>query len=145
MQDEFNALQNTRTWTLVPPSPSHNLVGCKWVFKIKRKPDGFVDRYKAHLVAKRYNQHEGIDFGDTLCPVAKPITIRILLTLAVQYNWFLHQFDVSNVLLHGSLKENVYMSEPSRFIDQDHPSYVCHLKKSLYGLKQALRAWFEKL
>ena len=145
MQDEFNALQHTGTWTLVPPSPSHNLVGCKWVFRIKRKHDGSVDRYKARLVAKGYNQHEGVDFSDTFCPVAKPVTIRILLTLAVQSNWFLHQLDVSNAFLHGVLKENVYMTQPSGFVDQDYPDYVCHLKKSLYGLKQAPRAWFEKL
>ncbi|TQD69848.1 hypothetical protein C1H46_044618 [Malus baccata] len=145
MQDEFNALQNTRTWTLVPSDPSYNLVGCKWVFRIKRNPDGSVDRYKAWLVAKGYNQQESIDYNDTFSPVAKPVTIRLLLTLAVQSNWFLHQLDVSNAFLHGSLKEDVYMSQPPGFIDQDKSSYVCHLQKSLYGLKQAPRAWFEKL
>ncbi|KAM1086604.1 hypothetical protein ACFX2B_012093 [Malus domestica] len=145
MQDEFNALQNTRTWTLVPSDPSYNLVGCKWVFRIKRNPNGSVDRYKTRLVAKGYNQQEGIDYSDTFSPVTKPVTIRLLLTLAVQSNWFLHQLDVSNAFLHGSLKENVYMSQPPGFIDQDKSSYVCHLQKSLYGLKQAPRACFEKL
>ena len=77
--------------------------------------------------------------------MAKPVTIIILLTLAVQSNWFLHQLDVSNAFLHGFLKENIYMTQPSGFIDPNHPSYVCHLQKSLYGLKQAPRAWFEKL
>ncbi|KAM2558058.1 hypothetical protein TB2_015106 [Malus domestica] len=145
MQDEFNALQSTGTWQLVPSTSTYNLVGCKWVFRIKRKPDGSVDRYKARLVAKGYNQQEGIDYGDTFSPIPKPVTICIILTLAVQSNWFLHQLDVSNAFLHGSLKENVYMAQPPGFIDQDHPTHICHLKKSLYGLKQAPRAWYEKL
>lgn len=145
MQDEFNALQTTGTWKLVPPNSTYNIVGCKWVFRIKRKLDGFVDIYKARLVSKRYNQQEGINYSDTFSPVTKSVTIRILLTLAAQSNWFIHQLDVSNAFLHGFLKENVYMSQPLGFIDQDHPNHVCHLQKSLYGLKQEPRAWFEKL
>ena len=145
MQDEFNALQSAETWALVPPNLSQNLVWCKWVFRIKREPDGSVDRYNVRLVAKGYNQQKGIDYSDTFCPMAKPVTIRILLTLVVQSNWFLHQLDVSNAFLHGILKENVFMTEPSGFIDQDHPNHVCHIKKSLYGLKQAPQAWLEKL
>lgn len=77
--------------------------------------------------------------------MAKPVTIRIFLTVAVQSNWFMHQLNVSNAFLHGFLKENVYMSQPLGFIDQEHPTHVCYLQKSLYDLKQAPRAWFEKL
>ncbi|CAL9026369.1 unnamed protein product, partial [Prunus brigantina] len=110
MQAEFNALQSTGTWILVPSSSSQNVVGCKWVFRIKKKPDGTVDRYKARLVAKGFHQKEGLDYQETFSPVAKPVTIRILLTFAVQFNWFLHQLDISNAFLHGDLKEEALKS-----------------------------------
>ncbi|KAM2735330.1 hypothetical protein PS2_023163 [Malus domestica] len=145
MSAEFQALQTTGTWTLVPPSPHQNIVGCKWVFRIKRKPDGSIDRYKARLVAKGFHQQEGVDFQETFNPVAKPVTIRILLTLAVQHNWFLNQLDISNAFLHGTLQEEVFMQQPPGFIDSTKSSYVCKLNKSLYGLKQAPRAWYDKL
>ncbi|KAM1044365.1 hypothetical protein ACFX2A_036318 [Malus domestica] len=137
MQDEFNPLQSTGTWTLVPPSSSYNVVGCKWVFRIKKKPDGTIERFKARLVAKGYHQEEGIDFQETFSPVAKPVTIRVILSLAVQFNWFLNQLDISNAFLHGDLKEDVYMQQPLGFTDLSMPHHVYKLRKSLYGLKQA--------
>ncbi|KAM1171421.1 hypothetical protein ACFX2G_022146 [Malus domestica] len=145
MSEEFEALRHTGTWTLVPSSPHHNIVGCKWVFQIKRKPDGSIDRYKARLVAKGFHQQAGIDFTETFSPVAKPVTIRILLTLAVHHDWFLNQLDISNAFLHGSLKEEVFMQQPPGFVDASQPSFVCKLNRSLYGLKQAPRAWYDKL
>ncbi|BBH05152.1 transposable element gene [Prunus dulcis] len=145
MQNEFNALLSTGTWTLVSPSPSHNVVGCKWVFRIKRNPDGSVERYKARLVAKGFHQKEGLDYTETFSPVAKPVTIRLLLSFAVQFNWFLHQLDISNAFLHGDLNEDVFMVQPPGFQDPSMPTHVCKLRKSLYGLKQAPRAWFDKL
>ncbi|KAM1465721.1 hypothetical protein COP2_045561 [Malus domestica] len=143
MEAEFQALQHTGTWDLVPFQPALNLVGCKWVFKVKHGPDGSIERYKARLVAKGFHQQEGLDFTETFSPVAKPTTIRILLSIAVSYNWFIHQLDVSNAFLHGTLKEDVYMIQPPGFVDSNYPHHVCKLKRSLYGLKQAPRAWYE--
>ncbi|CAL8164565.1 unnamed protein product [Prunus armeniaca] len=110
MQEEFNAFQLIVTRR------------CKWVFQIKRKLDGSVDRYKDRLVAKSYHHQEGVDFGETFSPVSKPVTIRLLLTLEV-----------------------VYMEQPPRFVDSSKPTHVCQLHRSLYGLKQAPQAWYEKL
>ncbi|CAL9000116.1 unnamed protein product [Prunus brigantina] len=145
MTEEINALLKNHTWTLVPSSPSQNLVGCKWVFRIKRHSDGSIERYKARLVAKGFHQRPGIDYAETFSPVVKPATIRTVLSLAVSRGWSLRQLDVKNAFLHGFLQEDVYMAQPPGFIDPTRPSYVCKLHKALYGLKQAPRAWFHRI
>jgi hypothetical protein len=145
MNNEFNALKHNGTWSLIPRKSHMNLVGCKWVFQIKRKPDGSVDRYKARLVAKGFHQQQGIDYSETFSPVVKPTTIRTVLSIAVSSNWCIKQLDVTNAFLHGFLQENVYMVQPPGYVHPSFPDHVCHLKKSLCGLKQAPRAWFSCL
>jgi hypothetical protein len=117
MSDEFNALLRNGMWDLVPPSTSTNLVGCKWVLKIKRNSNGTVDRYKARLVAKGFHQRPNIDYKEIFSPVIKPTTIRIVLSLAVTNGWPLHQLDINNAFLHGTLSEAVFMSQPPGFTD----------------------------
>lgn len=145
MTSEYNALISNQTWTLCPRPRHHNVVRNKWVFKIKQKPDGSVDRFKARLVAKGFDQKCGIDYHETFSPVIKPATIRLVLALAVQFDWELRQLDVSNAFLHGILDEEVYMEQPQGFVDPACTDFVCRLHKSIYGLKQAPRAWFTRL
>lgn len=145
MTREFDALVKNRTWTLVPPSSSYKVISCKWVYKVKLKPNGEVERNKARLVARGFNQAFGIDYFETFSPVIKPATIRIILALVVRYNWVLKQLDVHNAFLDGDLSEDVYMCQPPGFVDKNNPHYVCKLQKALYRLKQSLRAWFTKL
>jgi hypothetical protein len=142
MHEEFQALVKNKTWHLIPPRPGLNIIDYKWIFKLKHKADGSIDRYKARLVAKGFKQQYGIDYDDTFSSVVKPTTIRVLLSIAVSRGWSLRQIDIQNAFLHGHLQEDVYMKQPPGFVDSTHPTYICKLDKSLYGLKRAPRAWF---
>jgi hypothetical protein len=145
MSDEFAALSQTRTWVLVPRPPGVNIVGSKWVFKTKHRPDGSIEKHKARLVARGFTQQLGIDYGDTFSPVVKPETVRLVLSIAVSRGWTLRQIDVSNAFLHGFLSEDVYMQQPPGFEDAQYPSHVCKLQRAIYGLKQSPRAWYARL
>lgn len=89
MNEEFSALQRQNTWSLVPATPGINLVGYKWVYKLKLNSDGLIARYKARLVAKGFHQQAGIDYTETFSPVAKPTTVRLILTIAMSFRWSL--------------------------------------------------------
>lgn len=112
MQQELKALETNKTWDVVKLPQGKRPIGSKWVYKVKLKADGSVERYKARLLAKGYNQVEGIDFFDSFSPVAKSVTVRLLLALAAKYGWLLHQCDVNNAFLHGYLDEDLYMTAP---------------------------------
>nr|KYP71076.1 Retrovirus-related Pol polyprotein from transposon TNT 1-94 [Cajanus cajan] len=134
MSEEFNALIANCTWTLVPHQ-SHHIIGNKWVYRLKRNIDGSIARYKARLVAKRYHQRPGVDYNDTFSPVIKPQTIKVVLCLAISKGWSLSHMDINNAFLHGTIAEDIYMSQPSEFVHPQYPNHVCKLQKALYGLK----------
>ena len=144
MRFEIDALELNKTWELVPLPPGKTALGCKWVFRIKLKAYGTLERYKARLVILGNHQVEGIDYGETFAPVAKMTTVRIFLDISAKQNYEVHQMDVHNVFLHGDLEEEVYMKLPPCF-QSDSDNRVCRLQKSLYGLRQAPRCWFAKL
>jgi hypothetical protein len=144
MLEELKALEKNKTWDLVPFPMDKKVVGCKWVYTVKQNPDGKVERYKARLVAKGYSQTYGIDYDETFAPVAKMSTVRTLISCAAIYDWPLYQLDVKNAFLHGDLREEVYMEIPPGFATDQTKGKVLKLKKSLYGLKQSPRAWFDR-
>ncbi|GKD76801.1 ribonuclease H-like domain-containing protein [Tanacetum coccineum] len=115
-----------------------------WLFRHKYLADGTLSRYKARLVANGNTQLEGVDVDETFSLVVKLGTIQIILSLAASRHWPIHQLDVKNAFLHGDLSETVYMHQPLGFRDSAHPDYVCLLQRSLFGLKQAHRAWFQR-
>lgn len=129
MNKEFDALRANKIWVVVPPNPDQNVIGCKWVYKIKRRADGSLERYKARLVTKGFHQEEGIDFFEIYSPVVRPTTIRVILTLALSYGWPLRQLNVSNAFSHGDLQETVHMQQlPGLWISLNRITYACCLK-----------------
>ncbi|GJU48660.1 ribonuclease H-like domain-containing protein [Tanacetum coccineum] len=128
MLDEYTALIKNNTWILVPRPPDANIVRSMWLFRHKYNADGTLSRYKARLVANGSTQLAGIDVDETFSPVVKPATIRTVLSLAISRHWPVHQLDVKNAFLHGSLSETVYMHQPPGFRDPQHPDHVCLLQ-----------------
>ena len=131
---EMEAWKKNHTWNLVPLSKGKKIVGCKWVFSIEHKADETIERYKARLVVKGFTQTYGIDYQETFSLVVKLTTVWILLSLAVNQDWALHQFDVKNTFLHRDLEEEVYMDIPPGY-NTNLKKTVCKLQKVLYGLK----------
>ncbi|RVX07465.1 Retrovirus-related Pol polyprotein from transposon RE1 [Vitis vinifera] len=143
MNEEMKSLQKNETWELVECPPGKKPVGCRWIYTVKYKADGSIERFKARLIAKGYTQTYGIDYTETFAPIAKINTVRVLLSLAANLDWPLQQFDVKNAFLHGELSEEVYMDlPPGCMVPEKQCQKVCKLKKSLNGLKQSPRAWF---
>lgn len=145
MCEEINAQMRNHTWDLTPPALAKNVISCKWIFTTKYRVDGFIERYKARLVARGFHQQYGLDYSKTFSPAIKATTIRLVLEVVVKKNWSIHQIDINHVFLQGTLTDEVFVSQPPGFVDQDRPNHVCRLNKALYGLKQAPRACYNEL
>ena len=145
MQDELNQFKRSEVWDLVPRPEGINVIGTKWIYKNKSDENGTVTRNKARLVAQGYTQVEGLDFDETFAPVARLESIRLLLGVACILKFKQFQMDVKSAFLNGYLHEEVYVEQPKGFVDPTLPNHVYRLKKSLYGLKQEPRAWYERL
>lgn len=145
MTEEMDSLQKNKTWELVDKPEKKKVIGCKWIYKLKPGISGVEKpRFKARLVAKGFLQVEGVDFTEVFAPVVKHVSIRIMLLMVANYDLELEQLDVKMAFLHGSLEEEIYMSQPEGFVEKGKEDKVCLLQKSLYGLKQAPRQWNRK-
>ena len=118
MKEELDALHKTGTWDLVDLPSGKSVIGCKWVYKIKTRSDGTVDRYKARLVARGFTQEYGIDYEETFSPVARLSSVGTLIIVSTARKWPLFQMDVKNAFLNGELSEEVYMKLPFSY---SHP------------------------
>ncbi|GKF02233.1 retrovirus-related pol polyprotein from transposon TNT 1-94, partial [Tanacetum coccineum] len=142
MQEELNELECLEVWELVPRLDKVMVITLKWIYKVKLDKLGGILKNKGRLVARGYHQEEGIDFEESFAPVARLDAIRIFLAYATHMNMIVYQIDVKTTFLNDILREEVYVSQPDEFVDQDNPNHVYKLKKALFGLKQAPHAWY---
>ncbi|GJT32607.1 retrovirus-related pol polyprotein from transposon TNT 1-94 [Tanacetum coccineum] len=145
MQEELNEFKRLEVWELIPRSDKVMVITLKWIYKVKLDELGGILKNKARVVARGYRQEEGIDFGESFAPVARLDAIRIFLSFAAHMNMIVYQMDVKTAFLNVILHEEVYVSQPDGFVDQENPNHVYKLKKALYGLKQAPRVWYDLL
>ncbi|GJR58291.1 retrovirus-related pol polyprotein from transposon TNT 1-94 [Tanacetum coccineum] len=145
MQEELLQFKRLDVWVLVPLPDHVKPLTLKWLFKNKHDEENTVIRNKTRLVVRGYRQEEGIDFEESFALVARMEAIRIFMAYATHKSFTVFQMDVKTTFLHGTSKEDVYVCQPEGFIDVAHPSHVYKLKKELYGLNQAPRAWYDEL
>lgn len=142
MDEEYASLMKNGTWKLVDAPRNQKIIDNKWVYKMKLKPDGSIDRYKARLVVRGFTQRYGVNYKETFSPVVRYSSIRAILAVSAARKMTLKQFDVKTAFLYGDLAEDIYMKQPIGY--DDGSGKVCKLLRSLYGLKQASRCWNEK-
>ena len=144
MDEEMGSLWANKTYELGPLPHGSRAIAAKWIFKIKRDANGHTERYKARLVVKGFMQREGVDFDEVYAPVSKHTTLRTMLSIVAAQDLELRQLDVTTAFLNGELEEDIYMKQPPGY-ETGGPNTVCHLKRALYGLRQAPRAWHTRL
>ncbi|KAJ9555302.1 hypothetical protein OSB04_009916 [Centaurea solstitialis] len=145
MQEELLQFVLQHVWDLVDLPKGHRVIGTKWIFRNKTDERGIVIKNKARLVAQGYTQEEGIDYDDVFAPVARIEAIRLFLAFASYKGFKVYQMDVKSAFLYGTIDEEVYVCQPPGFEDPKYPDRVCKLRKALYGLHQAPRAWYDIL
>jgi Reverse transcriptase (RNA-dependent DNA polymerase) len=138
-------LEKFQTWELVDIPKNSNIVGCWWVFRLKHDAARNIVKYQARIIAKGFTQQPRVDFRETFAPVTKLASIQSTIALAVTHNWELHQMDVKSAYLNGDLEETIFMDLSPGYTPPGSTGKVCKLKKSIYGLKQAGRQWYQKL
>ncbi len=139
IQRELIALEGNNTWEPVVPPRGANLVTSKWVFDVKRKISGAIEKFKARLVARGFSQKYGVDFQETFAPTVRHDTLRVFMAVVCEQDLEMHQIDVNNAFTESSLLEDIYMVPPPG-VDIP-PNMVLKVLRSLYGLKQAARDW----
>ncbi|CAI7815625.1 unnamed protein product [Closterium sp. NIES-54] len=145
MDRELKALKEWNTWKVVPISMARNktILTGKWVFRVKTKADGTIDKFKARWVVRGFDQEHGRDFTETFAPVSRHTSLRILVTVATMERKKLRQIDVANAFLYAPVDAEIYVELPHG--SHRETNQVCQLQKSLYGIKQASRLWQQYL
>jgi hypothetical protein len=144
MVEEYQSIMKNDVWEVVPRPEEEYVVTSKWLFKIKHAADGSIEKYKARFVARGFSQKKGIDYDETFAPVARYTSIMTIISLTSVLGWKLHHMDVKTAFLNGQVEEEVYIEHTEGFVVHRKESHVCKLKKALYGMKQAPRAWYAR-
>jgi len=139
MNSEIKSLNDCNTWILVDKTHDMHVISCKWVFNIKRRQNGEIDRYKARLVARGFEQRSGIDYKEIYAPVARIETIRLMFALSIEENLHVHQMEVVTAYVQGKLSNEIYMEQPPMFETKLGSQEVGKLLRPIYGLKQSGR------
>ena len=144
MQDEIQSNLDKHVWDLTVLPPGKRALTSKWVYRTKELPDGSRIE-KARIVARGFEQVQGVDFHEIFAPTIRSKSLRTLLAIGAAEDMEIHQLDVKTAFLNGKLQEEVYMHQPQGFVNPDFPDLVCKLNRTLYGLRQAPREWFLEL
>ena len=115
MNEEYKSLMDNETWDLVLPPPNRQVIGSKWIYKIKQKADGNVERYKARFVVKGYSQNEGVDYDQTFSPVFKMTSLRTILAIRAALDLEIYQMDVKTAFLNDKMDTDVYIEQPKGY------------------------------
>jgi hypothetical protein len=145
MTEEHQSIMINNVWEIVPRPKEKSVVTSKWVYKIKNATDGSMDKYKERFVARGFFHKEGEDYDETFSPVSRYTSIRDIMSLVASMGWSLHQMDVKTTFLNGAIEEEVYIEQPQGFEVHSRDTHVYRLKKYLYRLKKAPRAWYARI
>jgi len=142
-QKEYDQIEQKGVWVWEHPPPNTPVMGTKWVYVRKTKVDGSLDKFKARICVQGFRSIPGVHHFETYAPTASAAAARMMFALACAKDLRVDQMDVSGAFLYATLDEDIYCHPPEGY--EDPEGRVWKLKKSLYGLKQALREWIAKL
>jgi hypothetical protein len=145
MVEEYTSIMRNDVWDIVSRPEGKSVVSSRWLYKIKHVADGSIEKFKVRFVARGFSQKEGVDYEETFSPVTRYASIQVVISIASVMRWRIHQMDVKTTFLNGIIEEEVYIEKPQGFEVHGRESHVCRLKKSLYRLKQAPRAWYSRI
>jgi hypothetical protein len=145
MMEEYNSIMKNDVWEIVPRPEEKSVVTSRWIYKLKYAIDGSIEKYKDRFVYRGFSQVEGVDYDETFQSISRYTSIKSVISIETKMGWKILQMDVKTTFLNGLIQEEVYIEHQLGFEVHGRDSHVCRLKKELYWLKQAPRAWYSRI
>jgi hypothetical protein len=145
MTQEYQSIMKNDVWEIVMRPEGKSMVTSKWIYKIKNATDGSIDKYKVRFLARGFSQKQGVDYEETFTPISRYTSIKTIISLASVMGCILHHMDVKSAFLNRVIEEEFFIEKTQCFVIHWKESHVFILKKALYGLKHAPRAWYFKI